>query len=69
MVLIILVVAFVGCTNDYSENLIKRRSLTCYIFVLYGCAISWKATLQSTATMSTTEVEYMLLTEGVKEFI
>ncbi|KAI4344898.1 hypothetical protein L6164_012080 [Bauhinia variegata] len=29
--------------------------------------ISWKATLQSTVALSTTEAEYMSLTEGVKE--
>ena len=58
----------VGYTNfDYGEDLIRRRSLTCYIFTLYGCAISWKATLQSTIALSITEGKYMSLTEGMKE--
>ncbi len=60
----------VGYTDsDYGGDLMRRRSLTCYIFTLYGCAVSWKATLQSTVALSTTEAEYMSLTEGVKEAI
>ena len=59
----------VGYTDsDYGGDLIKRRSLTCYIFTLYGCAISWKATLQPTVALSTTEAEYMSLTEGIKVY-
>jgi hypothetical protein len=34
--------------SDFMGDLDKRRSLTVYIFILGGCAISWKATLQST---------------------
>ena len=31
----------VGFTNsDHGEDLMKGRSLTCYIFTLFGCAIS-----------------------------
>jgi len=32
-----------------------------------ACAISWKASLQSIAALSTTEAEYVVATEGVKE--
>ena len=34
------------------------------MFIIRGCAISWKATLQSTVALSTTEVEYMAVTEA-----
>lgn len=62
----------VGYTDgDSGGDLIRRRSLTCYIFTLYGCTISWKATLQpptwKNKALSTTEAEYMSLTEGLKE--
>ena len=40
-----------------------------YVFTLFGCTISWKATLQSTIALSTTEAEYMVATEAVKESI
>ena len=55
--------------SDYAGDLDKRRSLTGYVFTLGGCAISWKATLQSTIAQSTTEAEYMAIAEAVKEAI
>ncbi|XP_070021838.1 secreted RxLR effector protein 161-like [Nicotiana sylvestris] len=53
--------------SDYAGDLDKRRSLTCYVFILSGSVISWKATLHSVVTLSTREIEYMALTEAVKE--
>src|SRR3954465_3633416 len=55
--------------SDYAGGLDKRRSLTGYLFTLSGSVISWKATLQNTVALSTTEAEYMALTEAVKEAI
>jgi hypothetical protein len=55
-------------SND-AGDLDKRRSLTRFVFALLGCAISWKATLQSTIAMSTMEAAYMVLVEVVKEVI
>ena len=44
----------VGFTDsDHGGDLMKRRSLTYYIFTLFGCAISWRASLQSTIALST----------------
>ena len=40
-----------------------------YVFTLCGCAVSWKATSQSTIVLSTTHAEYMAATEAVKEAI
>ena len=39
------------------------------MFTLNGCAISWKAQLQSTVALSSTEAEYMAITEAIKEDI
>nr|GEX86176.1 retrovirus-related Pol polyprotein from transposon TNT 1-94 [Tanacetum cinerariifolium] len=55
--------------SDYGSDLVKRRSLTCFIFTLFGCAVSWKSTLQTTVALSTTEAEYISMTEGIKECI
>nr|GEY61384.1 retrovirus-related Pol polyprotein from transposon TNT 1-94 [Tanacetum cinerariifolium] len=54
---------------NYGADLVKRRSLTCFIFTLFGCAVSWKSTLQPTVTLPMTEAEYMSMTEGIKECI
>ncbi|KAG8478472.1 hypothetical protein CXB51_028273 [Gossypium anomalum] len=54
---------------DFAGDLERRRSLTGYVFTIGGCAISWKATLQTTITLSTTEAEYMAITEACKEVI
>ncbi|OAE31581.1 hypothetical protein AXG93_3415s1410 [Marchantia polymorpha subsp. ruderalis] len=45
------------------------RSMTDYMFTLGGSVVSWKSTLQPTVTLSTTEAEYMALTEAAKELI
>ena len=55
--------------SDYAGDLDKSRSLTGYIFTVFECTISWKATLQPTVALSTTEAEYMALIEAVKESI
>ena len=48
--------------SNYGCDLDRRRSLSSY-----NCAISWKATLQPIAAYSTTKVEYIVTTKGVKE--
>ena len=55
--------------SDFVGDHDKRRSLTGYVFIIDGCAICWKATLQTTVALSTTEAEYMAITEGFKEAI
>ncbi|KAG8502824.1 hypothetical protein CXB51_000466 [Gossypium anomalum] len=51
---------------DFARDLDRRRSLTGYVFTIGGCAISWKAILQTTVTLSTTEAEFMEITEAFK---
>ena len=43
--------------------------MTGYVFTLGGSVVSWKATLQPTVTLSTTEPEYMALTATANEGI
>ena len=60
----------VGYANsDHGGDLLKRRSQTCYIFTLFGCAINRKSILQDITSLSITESEYMSIMEGVKEEI
>ena len=57
------------CDSDYVGDLDKIRSTTGYVFTLAKAPVSWKSTLQSTVALSTTEAEYMAITEVVKEAI
>jgi hypothetical protein len=52
---------------DYAGDLDQRRSMTGYVFTVAECAISWKAELQETVALSTTEAEYMAAVEASKE--
>ena len=51
-----------GCPKD-------RRSYTGYVYKLGGAAISWKSQKQKTVALSSTEAEYMALSEATKEAI
>ena len=55
--------------SDYAGDLDKRRSTTGYVFTIAGGPVSWRSTLQSTVALSTTEAEYMAVTEAFKEAI
>jgi len=55
--------------SDYGADLDRRRSLTGYVFTVGSCAVSWRATLQSVVALSTTEAEYMAVSEACKELI
>nr|GEW02443.1 retrovirus-related Pol polyprotein from transposon TNT 1-94 [Tanacetum cinerariifolium] len=54
---------------DYAKDTDNCRSITGYAFLVHGCVVSWKATLQHVVAFSTTKAEYMALTEAVKEVI
>ncbi|GJT00374.1 retrotransposon protein, putative, ty1-copia subclass [Tanacetum coccineum] len=54
---------------DYAKDPDKGRSITGYVFMVHGCVVSWKETLQHVVALSTTEAEYIALTEAVKESI
>lgn len=55
------------CDSDYAGDLTKRRSLTGYVFTIGGNLVSWKSSLQRVVALSTTEAEYIAITEAVKE--
>ena len=55
------------CDSDYTGDLDKHRSTTGCLFTLARALVSWKSSLQSTVALFTTEVEYMAVTEAVKE--
>ena len=55
--------------SDFAGDLDKRRSQTGFVFILGGCTVNWKATLQNVVALSTTEAEYTAAAEAFKEAI
>jgi len=55
--------------SDYAGDLDKCRSTIGYVFTLSKALVSWRSILQSTVTLSTTDVEYMAMMEAMKEAI
>lgn len=45
------------------------RSLSGYVFTIGGNVVSWRSSLQPVVALSTTEAEYISLTEAIKEAI
>lgn len=54
---------------DWGSCIVDRRFFTGYTFVLSKCAVSWEARKQRTVALSSTEAEYMSLSEAGKEAI
>ncbi|KAH0816778.1 hypothetical protein GEV33_006013 [Tenebrio molitor] len=60
----------VGYTDaDWSASMNDRRSYTGSIFNFANAAVSWELRKQRTVAMSSTEAEYMALSESTKEAI
>ena len=43
--------------SDCAGDKFDRKSITGYVFMLSGCAITWKSKKQSTVALSSTEAE------------
>lgn len=54
---------------DLVRDLDTHKSTTGYAFIFVKSIISWSSRLQHSITLSTIEVEYMALLEGVREMI
>nr|KYP72062.1 Retrovirus-related Pol polyprotein from transposon TNT 1-94 [Cajanus cajan] len=56
--------AMIGYVDiDFAGCLDTRKSLTSYVFTMFGTTVTWKANLKSMVSLSTTEAEYIALTE------
>ena len=54
---------------DYGGDVDNRRSTTCYIFTVGTTTVSWMSQVQNIVALSTTEAEYVAVTEASKEMI
>jgi hypothetical protein len=55
--------------SDWAGDKYDRKSITGYVFMLAGAAITWKSKKQPTVALSSTEAEYMALGDTVKELL
>ncbi|PKA54206.1 Retrovirus-related Pol polyprotein from transposon TNT 1-94 [Apostasia shenzhenica] len=53
--------------TDLGRDLDYRKSTSRYVFTLGGTAISWMSKLQKYVALSTTEAEYVAISEAGKE--
>lgn len=54
---------------DWGNDPIDRKSNSGYVFKLYGGTISWTSHKQTSVTLSSTEAEYIALSESFQEAI
>ncbi|XP_039312381.1 secreted RxLR effector protein 161-like [Solenopsis invicta] len=52
---------------DWANDMEERKSITGYIFEVYGNTVNWASRKQSTISFSLTESEYAALEEGICE--
>ena len=52
---------------SFQTNRDNFHSQSGYVFILNGCAVSWKSSKQETLVVSTTEAEYLAASEASKE--
>jgi hypothetical protein len=55
------------CDADHGMDQDDRKSMTGYVFLLDGGAISWQSKKQNTVATSSTEAEYMAVGAAVRE--
>ena len=54
---------------DMARDVDSRKSTSGYLITFAGGAISWQSRLQKCIALSTTEAEFIAITEGCKEII
>ncbi len=53
--------------SDHAGDLGDRKSTSGFIFILSGCTISWRSMKQRTVAISSTEAEYIAMSDATQE--
>jgi len=62
--------ALIGyCDSDYAGELKEKRSMSGYIFLIYGESIAWSSSLQQITAFSSSEAEYISISEALKKLL
>ena len=57
------------CDSDYASDRDRSRSITGFVFTVGGNTVSWRSCLQKVVAWSTTEAEYISLSESSREAV
>ena len=57
------------CDSDYAGDKDTRRSVTGYAIYLNGCLIAWKSKSQRSVTLSSSEAEYVSISEIAQDLL
>ncbi|XP_039304387.1 secreted RxLR effector protein 161-like [Solenopsis invicta] len=57
------------CDSDYAGELKERRSTSGYVFLIHGGPIAWSSSLQRITALSSSEAEYMSISDALKELL
>ena len=57
------------CDSDFAGDADTRRSVSGYVIYLMGCPIAWKSKGQKNVTLSSTEAEYVAVSEISSEIL
>ena len=52
--------------SDYSGDLVSRRSISGFILYVLAVPVSWQSKAQKSVTLSSSEVEWVTLSEAAK---
>jgi hypothetical protein len=55
------------CDADYAGDIVDRKSVTGHLFTINGGLVTWTSTKQRCVATSTTESEYIALSEAYKQ--
>jgi hypothetical protein len=57
------------CDSDWAGDIDTRRSKTAYVICVAGGPVVWQTKSQKTVALSSTEAEYIAMSEAVKEML